>query len=685
MDPQLDHVEGSEIKAVSGPKPIVVGLYGLPGSGKTFLLNQLKQKLKETSFTFYEGSEIIANVVSGGLDAFHGMEEQQMSHWRMRAIDEIGKRSADSGKVAIVTGHLMFWSEKQKDGQPVYTQNDLDTFTHILYLNVPADVISERRRNDTERSRSSTSEAHLSKWQQSEINLLRRLCRHSSILLYLISPSPTMMDEVSILLHDFGYHTEKHNLSKAQSKLDDAFTGSKGELKTMLVMDADRTLAAEDTGAVFWEMMSRSRPLEYESSTLKTLFGSPLGYSYTAFRQAVLLYEESSNNETFDALCQEVALAVRMHPEMLSLLQLVAEQKHVGAVVVTCGLRSVWEKVLEREGLSRKVKVIGGGRIADGFVITAAVKAALIARLQERHRVYVWAFGDSPPDLEMLRKADRAVIVVGEEQARSATMDGALTKAIDEDGLQAQQAMLPRNASPRLDTSKLPVIDLTKAEFVESVLSGQYTHDGLQIIHNVNENAVNLLATPMRDAALAGPNLRKAHRHVGWYLAIEFLPRVVGLEQCRIQHVLGRQTRGYRLFHEEQTTIVALMRGGEPMASGVSDAFPLAMFVHARDAEDIKLHHLRGQLTVVLVDSVVNTGKTIIEFVTQVRKLHATIRIVVVAGVVQAQCDAEDGLPLALARYPKIDIITLRLSETKFTGSGTTDTGNRLFNTTHLP
>ncbi|MCJ1232017.1 hypothetical protein MMC12_008698 [Toensbergia leucococca] len=159
----------------------------------------------------------------------------------------------------------------------------------------------------------------------------------------------------------------------------------------------------------------------------------------------------------------------------------------------------------------------------------------------------------------------------------------------------------------------------------------------------------------------------------------------MGLEQSPIRHVLGHQIRGSQLFHEQHTTIVALMRGGEPMALGVNDAFPLAMFVHASDADDIKLHHLQGQLTVILIDSVVNTGKTIVEFVQHVRKLHATIRIVVVAGVVQAQCISGGSLNLTLTRHAQVHLIALRLSDTKFTGSGTTDTGNRLFNTTHLP
>jgi len=684
-DLQPNQFTTPEFRSASDHKAVVVGLYGVPGSGKTFLLNQLKQELGQTHFAFYEGSEMIATVVPGGLVTFQSMEEQEKAHWRRRAIDAIGKNCADSGQVAVVAGHFMFWVEEQEAGWPVYTQKDWEIFTHILYLDIPAEVVAQRCLDDTGRSRPSTSASHLRKWQQEEKTQLRHLCRRNGILFSLVSPYPTLLNKVSILLHDFRYHTEKYNLSQAESKLDDAVVARQGQLETVLVIDADRTLAAEDTGALFWKRVSKSRPLEYEAFTLNALFGSPLRYSYTAFRQAVLLYEETANDEEFDALCQDVALAVTMQPEFVSLLQLVVEQKHVGVVVVTCGLRRVWDKVLEREGLSDKVKVIGGGRIADGFVVSAAVKGALVDRLREAHHMYVWAFGDSPLDLDMLRKADRAIIVVGEEQTRSKTMDAALTNAIDDGGLRAHQAVLPSNASPRLDVTKLPIVKLTEPEFVKSLLRGRYTDGGLQVLCATDRNAAKLLATPMRDAAVAGPDLREAHRRVGWYLAIEFLADVMGLEPSPIRHVLGHQTRGYQLFHEQQTTIVALMRGGEPMASGVNDAFPLAMFVHASDADDLKLHHLQGQLTVILVDSVVNTGKTIVEFVQHVRKLHATIRIVVLAGVVQAQCVSGGSLNQTLARHAKLHLIALRLSDTKFTGSGTTDTGNRLFNTTHLP
>jgi uracil phosphoribosyltransferase len=126
------------------------------------------------------------------------------------------------------------------------------------------------------------------------------------------------------------------------------------------------------------------------------------------------------------------------------------------------------------------------------------------------------------------------------------------------------------------------------------------------------------------------------------------------------------------------------MRGGEPMAFGVSEAFPLAMFIHANLPEEVMLHHIHGQVTVMLVDSVVNSGKTVAQFVQRIRKLHATIRIVVVSGVAQAESVFGGSLSHALAGCTNISLIALRLSDNKFTGRGFTDTGNRLFNTTHL-
>lgn len=124
-------------------------------------------------------------------------------------------------------------------------------------------------------------------------------------------------------------------------------------------------------------------------SLLAELFGGPLGYSECAFRQATLLYQEAATDEEYEHLCDIVANSIKIHQDILSLLRSVADQRHIGAVVVTCGLRRAWEKVLEREGLGQGVKVVGGGRVSDKLVVTAAVKAAIIARLRNVNHLHV--------------------------------------------------------------------------------------------------------------------------------------------------------------------------------------------------------------------------------------------------------------------------------------------------------
>jgi uracil phosphoribosyltransferase/adenylate kinase/phosphoserine phosphatase len=685
-DSHANQPPSRETQSAASNKTVVIGLYGVPGSGKTFLLSQLKQEFGKESFEFYEGSEVIANLVPGGLGVFQQLDEQEKHHWRQLAIDVIGQECAESGRVAVVAGHFMFWPEGEEAGRPVYTRNDLNTFTHILYLDVRAECVAERRLDDTERTRPSVSIKHLRKWQEAEKSQLRRLCRDHGILFSVVASHPTLLNKISMLLRDFRHHSDRHNLSRAESRLDELLMAGQGQLETVLVMDADGTLAANDTGLLFWNMVSTSRQWGNKECPLKTLFSSSLGYSYPAFRQAALLYEEVADDQEFDALCKDAALAVTMYPEIVSLLQVVAEQEHVRAIVVTCGLRHVWEKILEKEGLSQTVKVIGGGRIADGFVITATVKAALVTRLRDSHKLYVWAFGDSLLDLPMLGRADQAIVVVGEEQTRGKTMDAALLRAIAHDGLRARQALLPNSVSPRLDTTKLPLIQLKEQEVLNSILCRRNQYPHLQVLHATDRKAAKLLMTPTREATVAGPVLREAHRRIGWYLAIEFVADKIGVDGFPIPHVQGHQTSGHRLRHEQQTLIVAILRGGEPMAFGVNDAFPLAMFIHASRPEDIKPHHLQGQRTMLLVDSVVNSGGTVVEFVDHVHSIYATIDIVVVAGVAHTNSvSGNGGIAQAVIRHPNLSLVALRLSDNKFTGRGTTDTGNRLFNTTHLP
>lgn len=80
-------------------------------------------------------------------------------------------------------------------------------------------------------------------------------------------------------------------------------------------------------------------------------------------------------------------------------------------------------------------------------------------------------------------------------------------------------------------------------------------------------------------------------------------------------------------------------------------------------------------------------GQKVLERVVKhIRKGHASLGILVKTGVVQAQAVARGSMiAQALSRNAVRTIVALRVFGNKYTGIGTTDTGNGLFNTTHLP
>lgn len=185
-------------------KPVVVGLYGIPGAGKTFLMNELKQS--ETDFLFFDGSRTIGVVTPGGLGAFHTLSEADKVDCRIRAMGRIKQGCHDFGKSAIVSGHSMLWTEGDFAYQLICTEADFDSYTHIIYLEVPADVIAEQRRND-QRSRPAASIPHLTQWQEAEKTYLRHVCRLQNILFTTVKPHSLLREQISALLRDFHSHT----------------------------------------------------------------------------------------------------------------------------------------------------------------------------------------------------------------------------------------------------------------------------------------------------------------------------------------------------------------------------------------------------------------------------------------------------------------------------------------------
>ncbi|KAL2880979.1 hypothetical protein SGCOL_003632 [Colletotrichum sp. CLE4] len=570
-------------------KPIIVGLYGLPGSGKSYFLRHLKTYFGVGNrFQYYEGSEVIGNLVGGGLEAFKRLDKDTQNLQRKRAIQLIADECITTGHIGIVTGHYSFWNDKNSPREIVWTMGDMRVYTHILYLDMSANRLWCQRKDDESRSRPDLQPGHLSKWRNAEMADLSRLSR---------------LNGIQHMLRNLVTQDEE-NLGRVIKETELLpFSDRDGDLlDTVLVSDADRTLCAVDTGSMFWErLIATSKrhdqdriwdvPETFEDHwlwddpvcPLKRLF-SEKNYSFASFNQAMSLHEYVDG--AFDEVCKEVASAVSLYPEFMALIHALERHRGVGTVI--------------REGLDDSVEIIGGGRFADCYVVIPEAKAVVVSQFQAQG-VSVWAFGDSPMDLPMLKMADQAIVVVGEKRLRSKTMDAELVRAITDDkDFLPRQALIQNHSTPRLTPDQLPIVEISGQAFMESFF---YRYANLRAPHATKKSASKLLMTPTRDASVAGPSLRAAHGHVGRYLATEFLTELLGLEYFPIPHVQGYKTDGHRLVDESRTAIVTLMRGGEPMAFGVSEAFPSAIFIHAKNATEITKKTLGGMKTLLLVDS----------------------------------------------------------------------------------
>ncbi|RSL68341.1 hypothetical protein CEP54_002881 [Fusarium duplospermum] len=595
---------------------MVIGLYGVPGSGKSFLINHLKKSMYSKS-VFYESSEAIDSLVPGGLEAFQALGDLGKAVWRGRAIERIKKEALEKDKIAIVTGNFMFWPEEQAVGQPLYSVKDLHVFTHVIYLKTPAECIFQRNSRDQNEDRPVVSVEHLRKWQEAEIIGLRHVCFQSGILFHTLTDPASLCTSAEAVI---GYcqFTETQvgqDYIVTDQVHDIHYEHGREKLETALVFDAANAFTSSDMGSLFWNAIDRILPQNASTYALKELLNGSLGYSHTALVQTALLLWEVVEDK-YDALCEAVASSVEVNPEVVSLLRAAAEHPHILAVVVTEGPALVWEKVLERQGLSDTVSVLGE-ETSGMFVVSPISKGEIVHDLREFYHLHVWAFGQGPMDFMMLKEANEAVILVGDEEDGNSS-----TKFI---------SALEGVASSYTNKTMIPVGRLGDPDFVKSVLRRRF-----EMVHATEKGAAKLLPFSMRNASTADTMPTESYKSVGTYLALEYVSELVGLEEHSMTGEQGQQLSRYQLRDEQWTSIVAITSKGEIMASGVKETFPSAKIIVGASVSDIN-HHLQHQRTVILVAPTINNGQKMMEYIEQIREIHRQIRIVVVAGIVHAK------------------------------------------------
>lgn len=190
-----------------------------------------------------------------------------------------------------------------------------------------------------------------------------------------------------------------------------------------------------------------------------------------------------------------------------------------------------------------------------------------------------------------------------------------------------------------------------------------------------NDPLIQLLVNKTRLKSTESTLLAQAHRDLGRLLAKPFAQRLA-LEGYAIEHVTGPE-KGVRVARGREPIILALLRAGLFIAEGIRESIPESSLVLVR-AGDLDLPSMpAGGRPLLLVDAVINTGKSIRPLIEKSITLGA--HSVGVAALVGHR----DGVTSLARDFPTVDFIFARVSEHSYLGKGGTDTGARLFGTTN--
>lgn len=215
-------------------KPTIIGLYAISGSGKSHLLNNLKTDPALASFAFYDGSEVLDRDTPGGLTAFRQLAEDRKKLYREDALARNSKECQDANKTGVVAGHYMFWNpELSPKEKIVRIEKEWDTYTHIVYLNVDAELVARRRRDDALHARSDVAVEDLRAWQATERNALREKCRERSVLFTSVAEHASSISSVTLvrlkaLLLNLQQENETPNAAAVGEALDPALGNHDG-------------------------------------------------------------------------------------------------------------------------------------------------------------------------------------------------------------------------------------------------------------------------------------------------------------------------------------------------------------------------------------------------------------------------------------------------------------------------
>lgn len=344
-----------------------IGLYGLPCSGKTYILNSIK------SLNVFEGSKLLCEYSP----KFHSLTKDGKTVIRKQLAKELLKKDN-----FIMDGHYSFGDNV------VFTEEDGNLYDVIIYLYVRPDIIVDRMEN------SEKNEKYLiynvEQWQNFEVEKLREYCHIYDKDFYVIdNPVNGCFINCDIILEFIDCIVNGFSCKEfAQQCANEILKHSSG--RNIYMTDGDKTLSLEDTSSL----------IGYKTNIFD-------GNFYTGFQSWLhtkQLLQFMTNNQE---ICNNWDVnAIKVNERIVRELK-------TNAYIVTSGYSEIWKKISEKWNIP----------FFSGECMSADAKYYIVKYLQKVDKCVI-AYGDGMNDYYMLRQADVGKLVLKPDGTVSRSLKG---------------------------------------------------------------------------------------------------------------------------------------------------------------------------------------------------------------------------------------------------------------------
>ncbi len=354
---------------------MMIGLYGLPSSGKSFIMEAVK------NFEPIAGSKSLLELDSN----FHMLNEQEQDDVRRRLAAELRKKDN-----IIVDGHYSFGD------RVVFTEEDGHLYDTFIYLYIDPIILRDRMTDSVKNCKYSGFD--IAPWQLFEIQELRKYCHENNKDFYVVdNPEKGYFTDISLVLEFInslacGFSCLEYAKECAKTIIEDSETES-----VITLLDGDKTLTKEDS----------SGKLGYSTH----LFDNNFYTGFQSWRHHKELADFIQLNEIHVDNIEELG----MHINDAVLNKLTGK-----GYILTSGYIGVWEKLAKKLGIP----------FFYGNQMAAETKFFIVKEIQKCGKK-VKAFGDSMNDYYMLKQADEGYLVSKPDGSLSRSLKGKELEGIE--------------------------------------------------------------------------------------------------------------------------------------------------------------------------------------------------------------------------------------------------------------